>query len=104
MSDLAAQVAAEGWLLKESHGMIRKWDDRYVVLNISSGRILYYADDKKTDLRGEWILNPNSTVKADTVSARPNAFTVTGASTTEVKNTLLRLASTSSDGMLQAIV
>ena len=96
------QHLTEGWLLKESHGMLKKWDDRYLALDLSSRRILYYADEKKKDLRGEWILIANSSVKIDPASARPNTFTVTGISSNERGNSILRLASPSANEMFQA--
>lgn len=59
---------AEGWLLKEGHGMMSTWAERYFVLNTKTKTLSYYdnSDKKIHNKKGEYTFDsPKCKVEAN---------------------------------------
>ena len=60
-----------GWLLKEGHGMISNWAERYFVLNTKTKTLSYYdnSDKKAVNKKGEYAFD-SSKCKVEASSAK----------------------------------
>lgn len=58
---------AEGWLLKEGHGVVAAWAERYFVLNTATQSLSYYdnSDKKPANKKGEYQFNSPSKCKVE---------------------------------------
>ena len=62
MPQIISTTIAEGSLRKESHDILKQWQERYFVLNATTRRLTYYADKSKKVMKGEYELTEKSSV------------------------------------------
>ena len=62
MPKIISSTIVEGSLRKESHDILKQWQDRYFVLNSSTKRLVYYTDETKQQMKGEYELSDKSKV------------------------------------------
>jgi hypothetical protein len=70
--NISNDFQAEGWLLKEGHGMISNWAERYFVLNTKTKTLSYYdnSDKKAVNKKGEYAFDsPKCKVEASSAKA-----------------------------------
>lgn len=62
---VTSKTVCEGWLRKESHDVVmKKWQDRYFVLESGyNPKLTYYTDGTKATKKGEWVFHDKTTVK-----------------------------------------
>ena len=68
----------EAWAEKESHDMMKKWQERYFVINPQLKRITYYEvfSNNTVVMKGNYKLDDNSTCKRVGNNVRPNKSNV----------------------------
>lgn len=76
---------AEGWLLKEGHGVMAAWAERYFVLNTATQSLSYYdnSDKKAANKKGEYQFNNPNKCKVEArndKSGHPQAIFALGSS------------------------
>ena len=62
MPKIINSTTAEGVLRKESHDILKQWQERYFVLDAARRRLIYYVDYTKKQMKGEYELSEKSTV------------------------------------------
>lgn len=77
MPKIISATVVEGSLRKESHDILKQWQDRYFVLDSSTKRLVYYADSTKQQMKGEYELSDKSKV-LEGVRSNHLVFTVVG--------------------------
>ena len=89
-----------GYLEKQSHDMLQRWQRRWFVLDVSTKTITYYEDTSKISKKGQYTIS-NVNGNAPAMNGRPHMICVTGTN----NKTLLMSASSASlkNGWVNAI-